>query len=134
MTRVELMQQHIVSAERDVVIGVDDCGPWVVQWIRLACGREVKFPRYRTREEAYGLIKTAGSLVALVDPLLADVGITRTDYPEYGDVVVVRLSKRDVAGIMCDGGLVLFRGEERGATFINPGKFLLAAWRVPDNG
>lgn len=129
--RAELLRAHVDAvANRAPEIGVDDCGPWVVQWIEKACGRRVSFPAYRTSAQAYALAATAGGLVELVEPLLSAVGLSEAFEPVLGDVGIVRLSDRDTAVIFCGNGLAIVRDERAGAHFLRPSK-MLKAWAIP---
>ena len=128
--RAELLRAHIDAVARKVPeIGVDDCGPWVVQWIEKACGKRVVYPVYHTPEEAYALAAAAGGLVPFVDPMLTAIGLSEAFEPGLGDVGIVRLSDRDTAVIFVGYGHCAIRGERMGVTFLRPAE-VLKAWIV----
>lgn len=131
MTRADLLREHVAEvAEKTPIIGIDDCAPWVAQWIEKASGRRIIVPAYMTSEEGYSTAAAAGGLVQLVEPLLAAAGLWTTPAPVLGDVGIIRLSDRDTAVIFCSNGLALVRDERKGARYIRPAN-VLKAWALP---
>lgn len=129
MTRAERLQAFVKAAENEPIVwGKTDCCSWPTQWVKEETGCALALPIYRSRDEAQALIKRAGSLLAIVDRLMAGAGFGKTDFPVLGDVGVVALSDRDVGVIFAEGGFAVWRGD-RGSAFIKPRK-VLAAWTI----
>lgn len=127
MTRAERLQAFVKAAEAEPIVwGKTDCCSWPAQWVKDETGRALSLPTYKSRDEAQALIRTAGSLLAIIDPIMA--GFARTDVPVLGDVGVIALSDRDVGVIFAEGGFAVWRGD-RGSAFIKP-RNVLAAWTI----
>lgn len=129
-TRAERLQAFVKASESEPVVwGTTDCCAWPAQWVKDEAGRTLALPAYKSRDEAQALIKAAGSLIAVIAPVMADAGFATTDFPVLGDVGVIALSDRDVGVIFAEGGYAVWRGEPRGSAFIKP-RNVLAAWTI----
>lgn len=108
--------------------GNRDCLLSVGDYIAANGGKDIASlfrGRYSTEGEAIRLMNEAGGPDALID----QTGISRTDAPQAGDVVLANIA-RGIAGVHTGNG-VAFR-LERGMAEINL-RFvkIVAAWRIP---
>lgn len=114
---------------KDVEWGRDDCSAICAAWAR-ECGHDVSIPSYSSREEAHGLIRDAGGLVALWDGIAASAGICeRFDEPQLGDVGIIPTDRFGPVGVIFgEHGLCNWR-HSQGCFWLAP-RVVLKTWAI----
>jgi hypothetical protein len=117
------LRRHIERSATDPVVwGESDCTAWAARWVGDFHDRSLALPRWRSREEAYALIASAGSLAALWSDALARFGLPeRFDAPQAGDVGIIETRVAGQVGVIfIHDALVAWRGAPTGARFLRP--------------
>ncbi len=127
MSRRDRLRAYVEASQGEPVIGKDDCGPWVANWISQETGIQIEFPAYSERVDGYAMAAKAGGFVKFVAPLMSDFYTTVA--PALGDVGIIKLSDRETAVIFGTDGIALLRGERRGVLPLRPSK-ILRAWAL----
>lgn len=87
--------------------GRHDCCQFVRRWVQAGTGRDPAAGwRYDTEMGAALLVRRHGGLLALLDALAVQAGLSRTDDPQAGDVgAVVTLTERGLQPVaaICTG-------------------------------
>lgn len=120
------------AANRDVLVGADDCYPWVLGWASAELGCVIDFPPYATRADGQAIIARAGGIVTLAEAVLAPFGLAVTDEPQLGDIGIIDFSDRQTAVIFLHGGHALARRENRGVRILSRPRHIAMAWTLPD--
>lgn len=129
MTRAELLAEYLNLSDCEPVIGKSDCYPYVIEWIRRACGKSVPLKPYSTREEGYAHAQAAGGLLAYASSLMSAAGLSETTAYKLGDVGLIQLRHGEMPGIFLAFGIAI-RSEGKGCRIIIRGH-VLKAWSVP---
>lgn len=118
------------------VVG-DDCTTWCASWVQRRTGIDPAAAyrgTYSSPAGAHRLVKSAGSLVALVEPTLLPLGLVRTDGPSDGDVGIVRAASFD-GGTISEISAIKFGplwAMLSPARVVAKKAELVAAWRFPE--
>lgn len=131
--RGKLLRDYVEAVKgKPITWSVDDCSPWVAQWVSNLTGKEFDWPVYSSRDEAEAIIAENGGLAVIWDRLAKEAGIQpRYDGPpEVGDVGIIDTTFGHVGGIFAFAGTFCWRAEKGARVIGVRPKHIVKVWQV----